>query len=318
MSSQNLDEYIQDVSKTRSLTPEEEKQLKRQRRLIKNRESAQMSRQKKKQETENLKNRVNDLTKENQQLRLQMEQTKTRNHELEQQVAYLREIIKQNQIPTPPGDNIFNKNSTAVAGLCMFVILFSFGLFFASPVNPHTPPALTDYATTSGNRMYTGRTLAALPEPPRSSEIAVKRHNNFDDYPPIKRARISELMDEAKWNDETPLAIGSPEKPRSSQLVLSPPRVPEAKPGNASYVYCSEAHQLITATSDSEKLDFGSIVTVLLPAGALNGTVPVHLIDNNPAGALFEVSCRILNITAFPYFPSEDHLANMQHLPGWA
>lgn len=129
----------------------------------------------------------------------------------------------------------------------------------------------------------------------------------------MKRARTSEFVDHSQLSEDTPLAIGSPEKPRSSQLIVSPPRVPEARPGNSSYVYCSEAHQIITASGgNSGSLDSDSMVTILLPAGVLNGTIPLHLIDDNPDASLFEVSCRILNITVFPYFSSEDHLASMQ------
>ena len=58
LTSLKLEEIAQQLADTRPLTSEEEKHLKRQRRLIKNRESAQLSRQKRKQYVEELESRV--------------------------------------------------------------------------------------------------------------------------------------------------------------------------------------------------------------------------------------------------------------------
>lgn len=134
LSSKKLDEYVQSLS--RPLTPEEEKQLKRQRRLIKNRESAQLSRQKKKQYVEDLEKSVQSLTAETDTLRSQVTQLSQKNKHLEEQVNLLQNYIQQqgHQIPPSP---LFNKNTAATAGLCMFVILFSFGLFLSSGTAPN-------------------------------------------------------------------------------------------------------------------------------------------------------------------------------------
>lgn len=113
------------------MTPEEEKQLKKQRRLIKNRESAQLSRQKKKQYVEDLEKTVQSLRSENNALNEQVGNLTLRNQQLEEQVTYLKSCFDNKQLLSS-NDNLFNKKSAATAGLCMFVVLFSFGLLFSA------------------------------------------------------------------------------------------------------------------------------------------------------------------------------------------
>jgi len=96
LSSQELDDYVVDIQKNRNLTPEEEKQLKKQRRLIKNRESAQLSRLRKKMYVEELEKKIKDL-----------EDDKKR---LEEKVTELTEIINNGNM----SNNTFNNNSNTV------------------------------------------------------------------------------------------------------------------------------------------------------------------------------------------------------------
>jgi len=129
MSSQKLEEYAQNLAELRPLTSEEEKQLKRQKRLIKNRESAQLSRQRKKHYVEELEAQVKALTAENLQMQAQMQQINTKNQQLESQVLYWRGLSQQEQLAVAEDSKLFNSKNTAKAGLCVLVILFSFGLF---------------------------------------------------------------------------------------------------------------------------------------------------------------------------------------------
>eukprot|EP01095_Lingulamoeba_sp_RSL-Kostka_P010821 TRINITY_DN3981_c0_g1_i2.p1 TRINITY_DN3981_c0_g1~~TRINITY_DN3981_c0_g1_i2.p1 ORF type:complete len:264 (+),score=71.39 TRINITY_DN3981_c0_g1_i2:162-953(+) len=64
MSSSSLDKIANTIAQQRPLSAEEERQLKRQRRLIKNRESAQLSRQRKKKYIEDLETKVTQLSRE--------------------------------------------------------------------------------------------------------------------------------------------------------------------------------------------------------------------------------------------------------------
>jgi len=106
------------------LNSEEERQIKRQRRLVKNRESAQLSRMRKKIYMEDLETKVNALT--------------TENTSLKGEVAQLQNIIKQmrqqqdsnsnNSACVPATRHISPPSRNAQAGICLLIVLFSLGL----------------------------------------------------------------------------------------------------------------------------------------------------------------------------------------------
>merc|ERR1712137_618275 len=242
---------------------------------------------------EDLEIKVNRLTAEANNLRAQVNNLSTTNQQLEEQVNYLQTFIKNqgHEVPAPPQTHSFNKNTAATAGICMFVILFSFGLFFSAG---SAPGAIAPIDFTP-QRVYTGRTLAEFPE------IELLDKDDVD-------------SDSGYWIEEEPLDFGIPEKPYHSQIVVSQSSS-EIKPQeNNTFIYCSEAHQ-ITTPIQSEETDGAPVITILLPAAVLNGTLP-YLDDlvSEPENSLFEVSCQVLNITVFPFYPTVDHLAVTQHL----
>jgi len=73
MTSESLEQYAQRLAATRPLTVEEQKKFKRQRRLIKNRESAQLSRMRKKAYVDELEKQIADLNAEKEKLRRKSE-----------------------------------------------------------------------------------------------------------------------------------------------------------------------------------------------------------------------------------------------------
>merc|ERR1712137_1290281 len=129
---------------------------------------------------EDLEIKVNRLTAEANNLRAQVNNLSTTNQQLEEQVNYLQTFIKNqgHEVPAPPQTHSFNKNTAATAGICMFVILFSFGLFFSAGSAPgaiapidFTPQRLVFFFFLLTKncliflfRVYTGRTLAEFPE----------------------------------------------------------------------------------------------------------------------------------------------------------
>lgn len=128
-STEDLENYSKTIQSQRPLSQDEEVAIKRQRRLIKNRESAQKSRLRKKKYVEELEKKVKLLTDDN--VRLDSE-----NKALREDVGYLSTIVRKT--PNIPNDvlrgvarkSAYSTASAKAAGVCLLIVLFSFGLFF--------------------------------------------------------------------------------------------------------------------------------------------------------------------------------------------
>ncbi|EFA81287.1 putative basic-leucine zipper transcription factor [Heterostelium album PN500] len=174
----------------------DERQVKKQRRLIKNRESAQLSRMRKKIYIEDLEKKIGDLTTENGSLR--------------DEVLYLQGIIKQFASTNPEISNqlqqhesMRTKNAKA-AGVCLLIIIFSIGIF----LNPQQQSQPT-FTTNSNSLVNTRRALSNSNNNNANSDLYLSM-TNVDD-------------DEVVPSDDT-LFITPPQSPTpssESSLVLS-------------------------------------------------------------------------------------------------
>jgi Ni,Fe-hydrogenase III component G len=162
LSSKGLENFAQTVTANRNLTMEEERQLKRQRRLIKNRESAQLSRLRKKIYIEELERKVNHLAAENDNLAKQVAAVNMDKKKLQDEVIYLQSIIKQNPnlvaLDAKQKQQPFVAKNVKAAGVCLLVVLFSFGLLF------NAIPDLQNMKDDKAKSLYTGRTLKSSEE----------------------------------------------------------------------------------------------------------------------------------------------------------
>jgi hypothetical protein len=112
-----------------NVVPDEERQVKRQRRLIKNRESAQKSRMRKKMYIEDLETKVKSLASHNDILLQE-------NNALKEEITYLTKFI--NKTPglaeeiahSRPKGTVPPIRNVKAAGVCLLIVLFSFGLYF--------------------------------------------------------------------------------------------------------------------------------------------------------------------------------------------
>jgi len=156
ISSNDLESRISTLSSERKLSPLELKEVKRQRRLVKNREYAQQSRVKKKQFVQELEVQVNHLTDENRKLKYDNSSLLSRISALEQENNYLRQYsqvqssntVPNNDIETSQDLNLINSGNQDIQSVnpssnwnqsfpypsmpmaFYFIILFSFGFLF--------------------------------------------------------------------------------------------------------------------------------------------------------------------------------------------
>jgi len=291
MNSKSLEEYQHHLESGRALTIEEERQLKKQRRLIKNRESAQLSRQRKKMYVSELETKVKNMNSENSQLRDQVARLNNQVMDLENQVAQFKATL--NSI-TPA------QHPKAALGLCMVVFLLSVGLFFPQNSSPVSPMEFSQHPS-----VYTGRVLQEIQPKAESeqleAEVSLLDKRQLKEYVPeessAKRPRL-EVPDKGGNR----LSSDQEDKTSSYGLMLVDPKAhpsleqseQEIRP-ETSVIYCSEV-QTLSVSPNNDNL------TVLLPASAFNGTIPLDESEN----ALLEVSCQILNITVFPFYPGVD------------
>lgn len=149
--SDQFEDFVSTLGTGRELNSGEKSEIKRQRRLIKNRESAQASRQRKKLHMDQLEKKVKELSSENNALKENIASLCCENNQLKQHVALLNEVVKKSMA----GADIFSRGynflnavnpkqyfTTAPfngTGLVLMIVLFSFGLLFSNWITPTTP-----------------------------------------------------------------------------------------------------------------------------------------------------------------------------------
>eukprot|EP00026_Physarum_polycephalum_P011457 Phypoly_transcript_11686.p1 GENE.Phypoly_transcript_11686~~Phypoly_transcript_11686.p1 ORF type:complete len:252 (+),score=44.11 Phypoly_transcript_11686:37-756(+) len=92
--SDDLEAYVKTLSASRTLTAADLKEIKRQRRLIKNRESAQQSRKRKKDKVGDLEGQVAQLETVNEERKAKLEEIQAENVILKAEVSQLVNVIK--------------------------------------------------------------------------------------------------------------------------------------------------------------------------------------------------------------------------------
>lgn len=121
---EEMEEYIRTLSSTRTLSPAEEKELKRVRRLVKNREYAQSSRDKRKQHMEEVEEQLQGVAQEKATLQQRVNELELENKALKFHLAKI--LASSRPSPSSPKSTSVPTKAAAVS---FFVLLFSFGLF---------------------------------------------------------------------------------------------------------------------------------------------------------------------------------------------
>jgi uncharacterized coiled-coil DUF342 family protein len=127
MASSEFEERVKQVTATRPLTAAEEREVKRQKRLIKNRESAQASRQRKKEYVDELEAEITSLKNQNSILTQQVHSLVTENMSLKNELQQLHTLVKKTGLSgewesmrTQP---LETTQKMKTVGVCLLVIL---------------------------------------------------------------------------------------------------------------------------------------------------------------------------------------------------
>lgn len=151
ISSPEFEKFAGDLRARRALTPAEEKELKRQRRLVRNREYAQESRNKKRSVENQLEAKLTQLESANARLQRELDSVRAENAVLKQHLA------------SEPRTG-WELGVTSQTTFTLFVVLFAFGLIF-SLGNILAP-------ISSSHTYHTGRSLLTV----ESSEVNWFQH----------------------------------------------------------------------------------------------------------------------------------------------
>lgn len=144
ISSPDFEKFAGDLRARRTLTPAEEKELKRQRRLVRNREYAQESRNKKRSVENQLEAKLTQLESANARLQRELDSVRAENAVLKQQLA------------SEPRTS-WELGVTSQTTFTLFVVLFAFGLIF-SLGNIVAP-------VSSSHTYHTGRSILTVESP---------------------------------------------------------------------------------------------------------------------------------------------------------
>eukprot|EP01090_Pellita_catalonica_P003967 TRINITY_DN1370_c0_g3_i3.p1 TRINITY_DN1370_c0_g3~~TRINITY_DN1370_c0_g3_i3.p1 ORF type:complete len:271 (+),score=36.96 TRINITY_DN1370_c0_g3_i3:46-858(+) len=236
----------------------EEKDFKRQRRLIKNRESAQLSRVRRKRRLQELEETVNMLQQENLDLKGRLSSSTSENNKLKEEVTRLNRLLESTKA-TPTTKSSMNKLWKAVsiqktapsairtAGVYLLVVLLSFGLFFHGGAGPNggnlfatsTMPQISRGVVISGAQ----NSPAILPGAPGARDILELTDHNpkgkgidslagfgedtvlqEDKFCGLKRKRSSFMMDSI--DDSTVATVGTKDFPIVIDLSSEDPAIP--------------------------------------------------------------------------------------------
>jgi hypothetical protein len=345
LTSQEFEEYVRQLMAQRELTPAEIKELKRQRRLIKNRESAQASRQRKKNYVGTLEAQVASLANENANLKERITSLATENARLKEEVSFLNDLIKktpglstlfnsglqmlssvgkvQNSKQTPP--QLLSTNARA-AGVVLLVLLFSFGLFLSPSQFPQEQSLMAPWSSPQPqlqgvNRILKGdsrfREASSSGDSPLSS---LRNTHNFNSER-LQRAFL--------WHRQFALSENSSQSSLSTTRLLDESRVTSVRPTedegvsslvdgvrrnitpwkpNTTYLMCSDIRHV--APPDPLPRDGKSpmFLAFLIPLSSLSTSTDTTTTTANNNN-LIEMMCQVIDINLLR-FPSSSQVSS--------
>ena len=170
------------------LTKMEERVLKKVRRKLRNRQSAHVSRQKKKDYIKNLELRVKKCTDQNSELQIKIGKLELQNSTLVQQLSHLKSMITHKMSSAAGAKN--GRSVNATTGTCLMMVVFSCCLLMM-PMSEFTRSEQTVASYDKNMASVMSRTL--LNAPPEDAVEALKTSTNYD-YPDEATINISKKL----------------------------------------------------------------------------------------------------------------------------
>lgn len=298
MTSSEFEGYLERLGSVRAFSPSERSEIKRQRRLVKNRESAQASRLRKKEFVDELHVRLAELEKENAELRTELDRYKAQTSDLNDELSQYRAYCEENGLIPPTIERRYSHlYNGKTAGIVVMMVLFSFGLMFGSFSNsPSSSGALTilPVDTSSPGRIF------------KMGDFAKASFNIQDDggqlTEDISPSRLRRIMGGSAGVIES-----SAESVQSSGLSmkqcdnahadLSFPNVAIDWNPNTTYLYCGSLSKLEPPAHSRVPPDQTLPLTLsfLLPPYDLHTQAKLEAPDQ-----MLEVSCQVAEVRLLP------------------
>jgi len=318
LSAEELEEYAQHIQDS-NIPAVEKNEIRKQLRLVKNRESAQASRLRKKNYIDDLERRVSMLQSENSNLRQNVTNLHNENTQLKSEVVYLKGVVNNGGLSKvlSQGASFFSKLSQQqqqqpagsktgipsinprTAGVVLMVVLFSVGMMFNSQMSAPLPGKVVL------GESKPGRVLNHANYKPASevrdvltvleqSEMPTQRIRNI-----VEKQRIMPDSSSHKVLEDRP-AKQAPSVPEAKSAVTSdaaPLALPEWK-ANTTYLFCPEVRKL-NPPSDVEVTasDLPQQISFLVPQSAF-GAGDDATGAQRSTSQMLEVTCQVLDVAA--------------------
>jgi hypothetical protein len=277
--------------------------FKRQKRLMKNRESAQMSRNRKKAYLDELERKINSLSEDNQRLLAE-------NGHLRAELDQLR-----GGRPAPP-PLLSQSNAAKAAGICLLVALFSFGLLMHSPL-AGTRPGLESFAPVAGSGRalqqaepvpmdVNGSRMSSSSSSTPSSTFSHSNSKHFSSSSVTAPSAPAPIV--IKTEPGLPAPTTAPSKSVDNNALVpvvssnpyrqAPARNPlvtRTRP-STHYLYCPDAQRLNSDGDIYADEGLPSSISLLIPGEYINAT--------SMANSLVEVTCAVTEMNVMPLHTS--------------
>lgn len=306
--SEDYARHVSAIADRRRLTDKEEQIVKDQKRRIKNRESAQESRERRRAQLEQLQEEVAELRSEKSALA-------DENARLREQVERLQGTVRQfdglrNMWNTWTSRKTANSGAVKAAGMCLLVVLFSFGLLFNQHHSSVTGPrfSLFDRTPSIETKLLRDTLVPTIGEPPiaapaeSSYSVSARQRNllwadnatptSFDDLA-SKDIPSRTPMQLDVIPKETRADVATETVERQELAVGNKANLSEAyhrfTSSNVTFLMCTELGKPVPTPQDGQSFKGDPFVVAFLPEDPNRSL--------NEQTHLLQLTCRLLDVT---------------------